>query len=104
METIKDQVEYGLENQKDYYQRLLALKKEPEWQDSLKSLEEQIRYQRRLIQKKVKTDSLEARISQRIRKAAKLYHYIEGYYEEEVVLTKYILQIIKQAMEEAENE
>ena len=103
METIREQVEYELESRKDYHKRLLALRKDPEWQDSLKSLDQQIKYQRRLIQRRVKTDSLSYRISRRVRDVAKAYYGIDGYYEKEQIFTQYILQIIKQAIEEVEN-
>lgn len=52
----------------------------------------------------VKTDSLHSRIGRRLRKMAKLYDGIYGYYEDEYVVVDYIFQIIRQAIKEVENE
>lgn len=52
----------------------------------------------------VSVDSLEWRIGRRLRKLAKLYDGIEGYYHDENVVVNYIMQIIRQAIEEVKNE
>lgn len=101
MGAIKDQVIYGLESPKDFYKRLISEKK---FHPNNPVIEEQMKFNRKLIQKKVKIDCLEARITKRIRNVAKQYDGINHYYDNELVLVKYILQIIKQAIEEAENE
>ena len=103
MKTIRDQVYCELGDHRNYYKKLLSLRKDADWQDHYNFLDQQIALRRKLVQKQIKTDNLSKRISQKMRNVAKAYYGIDGYYEKEQIFTQYILQIIKQAIEEVEN-
>jgi len=102
MRNIEKQITNYFNDRIDFYKRLMVLKKDGKEDDV--AIKEQIKYNRARFPKDVKTDELESRISKRIRSVAKLYDGISGYYESESLATSYILQIIRMAIEEVENE
>ncbi len=100
--TIKEQIDDEFKRNLDFVKRLEEYKKDKD-RDG-KVLREQLTYNRKRIPRNYKTDSIVYRISRKVREVAKLYHGIENYYMEEDLFTHYILNIIRQAIEEVENE
>lgn len=107
MESIKRQVDRNFSRVEEMYYHLLDIRDHDETFQigtGLDVIEKSIKFWRRRRFKKLKTDNLRSRLSKRIRKVAKLYAGVEDYYREESFLEDYIMNIIKLAMEEVENE
>lgn len=100
--SIKEQIDELFEKNLDYYERLKDWGKR-EGRDT-KTLKEQLAYNKKRIPKDYKVDNIQYRITRKARELAKLYHGIEGYYHAEDLFSYYILNIIRQAIKEVEDE
>ena len=100
--SIAEQINELFEKNVDYYERLKDWGKK-EGRD-MKTLKEQLAYNKKRIPRDYRTDNIQYRISRKARELAKLYSGIENYYMAEDLFSYYILNIIRQAIEEVKNE
>lgn len=101
-ETIKQQIDDEFRRNVAFVERIKEHLES--WEGDTETIRKQLAYNKKRIPRDYKTDNIQYRISRKIREVAKLYHGIENYYMEEDLFTHYILNIIRQAIEEVENE
>lgn len=100
--TIKEQIDELFEKNLNFVERIKDFAKD-EGRD-IGSIKKQLTFNKKRIPRDYKTDSIQYRISRKARELAKLYDGIENYYMAEDLFSYYILNIIRQAIEEVKNE
>lgn len=100
--TIKEQINELFEKNLDFVERIKHFAKEGG--RDMDSIKKQLAYNKKRIPRDYKTDNIQYRISRKARELAKLYDGVENYYMAEDLFSYYILNIIRQAIKEVEDE
>lgn len=101
-ETIKEQIDELFEMNLYYCERIKDFAKDED--RDIDSIKKQLIFNKKRIPRDYKTDNIQYRISRKARELAKLYDGVENYYMAEDLFSYYILNIIRQAIKEVEDE